>query len=143
MYSYLYPLEYIVSYNYLIYKPLKILLSIFLFHAETTYFCIKIDMVMDSIEKKIEEVCQRVCDYFGIKYVERIYTPSKTNATEKLATARSYALYILHRDEKVTINRLSAKFRRTPRTIYWHVRKMEDMLKWYEKERKIYEEICR
>lgn len=143
MYSYLYPLEYIVSYNYLIYKPLKILLSIFLFHAETTYFCIKIDRVMDSIEKKIEEVCQRVCDYFGIKYVERIYTPSKTNATEKLATARSYALYILHRDEKITINRLSAKFRRTPRTIYWHVRKMEDMLKWYEKERKIYEEICR
>ena len=98
---------------------------------------------MDSIEKKIEEVCQRVCDYFGIKNVERIYTPSKTNATEKLATARSYALYILHRDEKVTINRLSAKFRRTPRTIYWHVRKMEDMLKCYEKERKIYQEICR
>lgn len=97
---------------------------------------------MDLIEKKIENVCQRVCDYFGIKDVERIYTPSKTNATEKLATARSYALYILHRDEKVTINRLSAKFRRTPRTIYWHVRKMEDMLKWYEKERKIYQEIC-
>ena len=66
---------------------------------------------MDLIEKKIEGVCQRVCDYFGIKDVERIYTPSKTNATEKLATARSYALYILHRDEKVTINRLSARFK--------------------------------
>ena len=97
---------------------------------------------MDLIEKKIEDVSQRVCDYFGIKDVERIYTPSKTNATEKLATARSYALYILHRDEKVTINRLAAKFKRTPRTIYWHVRKMEDILKWYEKERKIYQEIC-
>ena len=97
---------------------------------------------MDWIDKKIEEVCSRVCDYFEIKNRERIYSPSKTNATEKLATARSFAIYILHRDEKITINRLSARFKRTPRTIYWHVRKMEDMLKWYEKERKIYQEIC-
>ena len=97
---------------------------------------------MDKIDIKIESVCKRVCEYFGVTDERRIYTPSKINTSEKLATARSFAIYILHRDEKVTINRLAAKFRRTPRAIYWQVRKVEDLMKWYEKERKIYKELC-
>ena len=98
---------------------------------------------MDTIDATIYEVCRRVCEHFGIADMNKIFTPSKVNNIERLSDARSFAIYILHRDEKVTIPRLAAKFRRTPRTIYWHVRKVEDMMTWNEKDRKTYQELCK
>ena len=97
---------------------------------------------MNSIDSRIDNISRRVCECFGISDVSKIYTPDKTNSTERLSDARSFAIYILHRDEKITINRLAARFGRTPRAIYWHVRKIEDLMKWHEKERQIYKTLC-
>lgn len=92
----------------------------------------------ETNKEKVQKVNAAVCKHFGIEE-SQLYASGRT---KKVSAARSFALYILHRDMGLTILSLSLEYKRTSRTVYWHCEQTARYIRMYRDCKKDYEDIC-
>lgn len=89
---------------------------------------------VEGKENKISIVTKVICEYFGVSK-EQLYSKDKTTAVLK---ARSFAMYILHKDMRLTAPCIAEEFGRRRRAVFYACENIKDYLKFYNEYRDDY-----
>ena len=96
-------------------------------------------MVSPTSEEKelIHKVEKEVCAYFLVNPQDIV----NNNKTSNVSLARGYIFYILHVDNKISINKIANFYMRQKRVVFWNVSKIKFLIK-QRIYKDIYEKIC-
>lgn len=86
------------------------------------------------MEDNIKELCDFSCRHFGIKE-EELYNRDKR---ENCVLSRYVLWYYLHYNMNVSISKLSLKFKKDKRTVFYGISKIKNGIKSHKYYRDIY-----
>ena len=97
-------------------------------------------MITTTIEEKnlIDNVEKKVCKYFNVDKQAIV----NNDRTSQVSMARGFIFYILHKDYELSINKIANTYFRTSRAVFWHVNKVNFLLK-QRMYKEIYSNICK
>lgn len=95
-------------------------------------------MISEQDRVEIDRVDRALCDYFGVS-VEDMRSRNKN----RLCTSvKSYALYYLHTEKKMSATKLSLAYKLHRRVVFNHLSKVQGYIDIYSTTRKEYTSIC-
>lgn len=88
-----------------------------------------------GISERIEEA---VCGYLNISTQSLVNQDRKANIT----LGRGIVMYILHKQYGFSANELAKLYFRTRRAVFWHINKIDYLIKKQKMYMKMYADIC-
>lgn len=95
-------------------------------------------MIGEQHRLEIERVDKMLCDHFGVT-VEDMRLKNKNRLC---SLVKSYALYYLHKEKKMSATLLSQAYKLHRRVVFNHLAKVQGYIEIYSTTRKEYGEIC-
>jgi chromosomal replication initiation ATPase DnaA len=107
------------------------------------YFCgktLKTDfgMIGEKERLEIDRVNEMLCQHFGVA-VEDMRSKNKNRTC---TAVKSYALYYLHKEKKMSATLLSRAYKLHRRVVFNHLSKIQGYIDIYSTTKKEYAELC-